>query len=240
MEYINYTDITRNDIEEIIKMKPVNVLLYKKAFVHKSVTKFAGQKDVPEYFNESYERFEFLGDSVLNLIVANYLFKEYKDQEGTLTKLRTRLVNGKTLAKFAKKLNFNKFLIISNNVEAINGRNNDRILEDIFESFICSIYLDLGFSYVEKFILDLIKSELENLKIEEDNNYKDILLRFCQNKLSTTPTYKTVEEKGPPHNRIFIVCTVIQNINYEKGTGKSKKNAEQESAKNTLIKFGVI
>ena len=238
---IKYVELTRKDIEEIIQMKPVNIELYKKAFVHKSVVKFSKSGNYPDYFRESYERFEFLGDSVLNLVVANYLFNKYPDEaEGHLTRIRTKLVNGKTLAMFANKLNLKKFMIISNNVECINGRNNNRILEDIFESLICSINLDLGFKYAEKFILTTIEKYIDFDELLLDNNYKDILLRFCQNRMNTTPTYNTVETIGPPHNRTFKVNCLIEKTVYKMGIGRSKKLAEQVAAQETLIHFKAI
>lgn len=233
---ILYTELNRNDIENIIGMKPIDIIKYKKAFVHKSVVKNAKEsKEFPEFMTESYERYEFLGDSVLNLIIAKYLFNKYPDShEGNLTKIRTKLVNGKTLAMLANKLQLGKFLILNYKVENINGRNNNRILEDVFESLICSIYLDLGFNYAEKFVLNLIEKYINFEELLIDDNYKDILLRFCQNKFGTTPNYKISETSGPPHNRTFKVTCFIQDIEYKYGKGKNKKDAEQMAARETL------
>tara|TARA_E500000178_G_C16966939_1_gene728933 strand:+ start:51 stop:851 length:801 start_codon:yes stop_codon:yes gene_type:complete len=239
---IIYKELTRKDIEQIIGMKPIDLNKYKKAFVHKSVVKNAQLSNyLPEYMKESYERYEFLGDSVLNLVIANYLFIKFPDShEGHLTKIRTRLVNGKTLSLFANKLELNKFLILNYKVENINGRTNNRILEDVFESLICSIYLDLGYSYSEKFILDLINKYIDFDELLIDDNYKDILLRFCQNTFSTTPEYKIIETTGPPHNRTFKIACYIEKLEYKYGIGKSKKDAEQISAKETLLHFKII
>ena len=238
---IIYTELTRKDIEKIIGMKPINITKYRKAFVHKSVVKNAKEcKDLPEYMQESYERYEFLGDSVLSLVIAKYLFNKYPtSHEGNLTKIRTKLVNGKTLTMLANKLELSKFLILNYKVENINGRTNGRILEDVFESLICSIYLDLGFDYAQKFIIDIIEKHIDFDKILEDNNYKDILLRFCQNKFGTTPTYNITETTGPPHNRSFKITCYIQDMEYKYGKGKNKKEAEQIAAKETLIHFKV-
>ena len=239
---IMYTELNRNDIEKIIGMKPLDITKYKKAFVHKSVVKNAKESNsLPEFMTESYERFEFLGDSVLNLIVAKYLFHKYPNShEGNLTKIRTKLVNGKTLSMFAKNLEISKFLILNFKVENINGRNNNRILEDIFESLICSIYLDLGFNYAEKFVLDLIEKYIDFDELLVDDNYKDILLRFCQNKFGTTPNYKITETSGPPHNRTFKISCYIQDLEYKYGKGKNKKDAEQVAARETLKYFKQI
>lgn len=239
---IMYTELNRSDIEKIIGMKPFDITKYKKAFVHKSVVKNAKESNsLPEFMKESYERFEFLGDSVLNLIVAKYLFNKFPNShEGNLTKIRTKLVNGKTLSMFANKLELSKFLILNYKVENINGRNNNRILEDIFESLICSIYLDLGFNHAERFVLNLIEKYINFDELLVDDNYKDILLRFCQNKFAITPNYKIIETSGPPHNRTFKISCYIQDIEYKYGKGKNKKDAEQVAARETLKYFKQI
>ena len=239
---IMYTELNRTDIEKIIGMKPIDITKYRKAFVHKSVVKNAKESNsLPEFMKESYERFEFLGDSVLNLVVAKYLFHKFPNShEGNLTKIRTKLVNGKTLSMFANKLELSKFLILNYKVENINGRNNNRILEDIFESLICSIYLDLGFNYAEKFVLNLIEKHIDFDELLIDDNYKDILLRFCQNKFGTTPNYKITETSGPPHNRTFKISCYIQELEYKYGKGKNKKDAEQVAARETLKYFKQI
>lgn len=239
---IMYTELTRIDIEKIIGMKPIDITKYKKAFVHKSVVKNAKESnDLPEYMEESYERYEFLGDSVLNLIIAKYLFHKFPNShEGTLTKLRTKLVNGKTLSTFANKLELSKFLILNYKVENINGRNNNRILEDVFESLICSIYLDLGFNHAEKFVLDLVEKHINFDELLVDDNFKDILLRFCQSKFGVTPIFKITETNGPPHNRTFKISCYIQDLEYKYGRGKNKKEAEQIAAKETLKYFKMI
>lgn len=239
---INHVELTRKSIETIIGMRPINIKHYQQAFVHKSVQKYTKtQNNAPEYMKESYERYEYLGDSVLNLIVANFLFKKYnKEAEGFLTRIRTKLVNGKTLSIFAKKLNLGQYIIMSSNVEHINGRTNCRILEDVFESLICAIYLDLGFNSAETFVLNCIDKYINISDLEVDDNYKDILLRFCQGKMQSIPTYNTINTEGPPHDRRFTVVCMIQGIKYRQGEGKCKKIAEQNSAKETLRYFGQV
>jgi len=239
---INYTELTRSMIEQIIGMRPINIFHYRQAFVHKSVQKFIRNDPyAPDYMKESYERYEYLGDSVLNLVVANFLFNKYKkDSEGHLTRLRTKLVNGKTLSLFARSLNLGPYIVLSNNVENINGRTNNRILEDVFEALICAIYLDLGFKYAENFIVSLLHKCINFTDLEYDDNYKDILLRFCQNKMQTIPSYTTILTEGPPHNRVFTVACMIQGIKYKQGSGKCKKTAEQNAAHETLKYFGQI
>ena len=223
--------ITREDINNITGFNPINVLYYQKAFIHKSVLRFI----TDENLNSSYERYEFLGDSVLNLIIAKFIFTKYPDkEEGYLTRIRTKLVNGKTLAFLAKKINLNQFLIISRNVESINGRNNDRILEDIFEAFLCSINMDLGYKYAENFVLRIINEFIDFQILEEDNNYKDILLRKCQQTLQINPEYELISTTGPAHKKIFTSIVIINGQRYSTGTGNTKKESEQIASKNTL------
>ena len=228
--------ITREDINKIIRFSPINVLYYQKAFIHKSVLRFI----TDENLNSSYERYEFLGDSILNLIIAKFIFDKYPDKdEGYLTRIRTKLVNGKTLAFLAKKLNLNQFLILSKNVETIGGRNNDRILEDIFEAFLCSINMDLGYKYVEHFVLGIINQFIDFSVIEEDNNYKDILLRKCQQTMQINPEYELVSTTGPAHKKVFTSVAIINGKKYASGTGNTKKESEQVASKNTLENFEI-
>ena len=226
--------VTREDINKITGFNPINLEYYQKAFIHKSVLRFLSNENL----NNSYERFEFLGDSVVNLVIANFIFNKYKDkEEGYLTRIRTKLVNGKTMSYLAKKLKLNDFLIISKNVETIGGRTNDRIIEDIFEAFICAIYLDLGFKYAEAFIIRIIEEHLDIDVIEEDNNYKDILLRKCQKDFQTNPEYELITTTGPHHTKTFTSMVIINGTKHKTGTGKTKKESEQNASKNTLDSF---
>jgi ribonuclease-3 len=211
-------------------------LYYQKAFIHKSVLRFI----TDENLKSSYERYEFLGDSVLNLIIAKFIFDKYPDkEEGYLTRIRTKLVNGKTLAFLAKKLNLNQFLILSKNVETIGGRNNDRILEDVFEAFLCSLNMDLGYKYVEHFVLGIINEFIDFSEVEEDNNYKDILLRKCQQTMQINPEYELVSTTGPAHKKVFTSTAIINGKKYASGTGNTKKESEQVASKNTLEIFEI-
>lgn len=226
--------VTREDINKITGFNPINLEYYQKAFIHKSVLRFLSNENL----NNSYERFEFLGDSVVNLVIANFIFNKYKDkEEGYLTRIRTKLVNGKTMSYLAKKLKLNDFLIISKNVETIGGRTNDRIIEDIFEAFICAIYLDLGFKYAEAFIIRIIEEHLDIDVIEEDNNYKDILLRKCQKDFQTNPEYELITTTGPHHTKTFTSVVIINGTKHKTGTGKTKKESEQNASKYTLDSF---
>lgn len=234
--------IGREEIQRVLGIRPIQISHYQGALVHKSVLKYTqNNPHAVEYMKKSYERYEYLGDSILNMVVAEYLFNKFPDKnEGFLTRIRTKLVNRQNLSFFSRKLNLGPYILMGYNVEKINGRNNDRILEDVFESLVCAIKLDLGLEKARRFIIDMIEKHIDFKSIIIDSNYKDILLRFCQSKLGTTPNYEIIETKGPPHNRIFKICCIIQGIKYNIGSGKSKKDAEQEAALNTLNRFNAL
>jgi ribonuclease-3 len=170
--------INENDVNKIlenfgIKIKCTNINYYRKSLVHKSyITRKnedfkKGNEDCPDdclpLQEFSNERYEFLGDSILSTSVAHYLFKRYiEEQEGFLTKMRSKLVNGKMLSELCKHIGLNKWIIISKQIEENNGRNNEKILEDVFEAFICAIYLDFN----------QLNFNLNNSKIKNKNNDK--------------------------------------------------------------------
>jgi len=191
--------LTENDVLTILKslnisnIKITNLHLYQRAFVHKS---YCEMKDYEEYvkptgalplFKVSYETLEFLGDSFLGNIIANYLYKRYfishNQDEGFLTKLKIRFVCGDQLSFLSQCLGFNKYIIISNHIEvSCDGRNNMNILEDVFEAFIGSLYHDTNdFELCERFIINTIEKYVDfSDTILRDNNYKDQILRYLQ------------------------------------------------------------
>ena len=230
--------VTREDIQDMLNMKIKNITHYQRALVHKSIYKAVKRyqgNDLQEYLFQHNERLEFLGDSVLGLIVANYLFHKYpENDEGFLTRIKTKLVNGVQLSKLAKQINLGKHILMSNHVENIKGRNSQKILEDAFEAFLAAIFKDLGFDAVNSFVINLI-DKLDFNDILFEDNYKDILLKYSQKVFKNcTPEYLLVNTEGPPHNRIFNVIVTINDKRYETGSGKSKKQAEQLAAEKTL------
>jgi len=234
--------VSRSEIQDLLQLRIKNVSYYQRALVHKSIHKaikrYSGQEPIQEYLLEHNERLEFLGDSVLGLIVANYLFHRYPDKdEGFLTRIKTKLVNGQQLAKLAIQINLGKYILMSNHVENIKGRHSQKILEDSFEALLAAIFKDLGFDAVNQFVIRLIDTlDFEDVLFED--NYKDLLLKYTQfNFRKCTPEYHLVKTEGPPHLRTFTVVVVIDGNEYEQGVGKSKKQAEQEAAEKTLSKI---
>ena len=245
--------------------------IYQNAFVHKSyITSIVNGENVSIVQNkdscielqpESNERLEFLGDSVIDLAVVSYIYKRFYDaDEGFMTKLKTRLVKTNTLAMCSKYLGLEKYLIISKHVEEkCNGRTNNRILEDLFESFIGAMFKDLnnqssveknrydlfsgpGYEICEKIIISILENTIDfEQLIINDENYKDILLRYYQHQFQITPKYIEVEMEGVPHKRSFIMGVLDKdNVIVGKGKAKSKKEAEQIASKNALIYFGEL
>ena len=238
MKNMNIADFKLNDIN-----------LYQRAYIHKS---YCFMKDYEEYTNDinalplqeiSYEKMEFLGDSVLGYITCDYLFQRYthiyNQDEEFLTKMKNRLVCGEMLAKLANSLNFNKHLIISKHIdENCNGRNNKNILEDSFEAFIGALYLDTNDIFlVKKFLINVYEKYVDfSDLILNDNNYKDQLQRYLQNRFKEYPKYNITEINGGKFS-----CQVIKKDEcISEGIGETKKKAEQNGAKNALIFYGVL
>lgn len=197
----------------------------------------------------SYERNEFLGDSVIHLSIGHYLYDRYPtEQEGFMTRLRAKLENGPTLAKFSRALNLNEYVLIAKSIEILGGRNNTKILEDIFEAFIASLYLDIGndndaLPICKKLIISLIEKEINIAQLlYKDTNYKDTLLRYHHSQKWPVPKYDCINIiNNNSHEKIFCMCVMDCHGNII-GTGKgtTKRKGEQLSAKEALTKYGKI
>ncbi len=188
---------------------------------------------------KSYERLEFLGDSILGLITSEYIFIHCPSfPEGDLTKLRASLVCEKTLFKFSQSINIGKYLKLSKGERRSGGENRMSILADVFESTVAAIYLDGGISEAQKFVLKFIKPELINLDIHKIRDYKTDLQEICQKNPEEVIEYILIDESGPDHNKVFSVEVRINNNPIGKGIGKSKKEAEQNAAKEALKMMG--
>ena len=205
-----------------------NISLYEIAFTHTS------------YCNEnksstSYERLEFLGDKILDFIVSEYLYKNTEYQEGEMTKLRSHYVCENALYEYSIRLGLNEFLLLGKGEEETGGRNRKAIVADIFEAFMGAIYLDKGLETVKKFIYSNIIPLVESGEINFFNDYKSILQEYVQTDKRSLE-YVVVKEEGPAHNKTFEVVVKIDDIIYGRGSAHSKKEAEQEAAKDVLKK----
>lgn len=243
-EIVNIFDkphVSRKQITDLIGMRPKNIDIYRRALVHKSIQKNvrncidAGYTNILDYYRESNERLEYLGDSVLGLIVSSYLFEKYPGKdEGFLTRTKIKIVCGKNCAEFSKKLKLNRHLLMSNHVLKINGKESIKLLENTFEALIGAIFKDLGYKHAEMFVRNVIDKYLDFSTIFEDNNYKDIFLRYAQTEGLGSPIYNVINTDGPPHNRIFTIQVEFDGKKMSSASGKSKKEAEQLAAKKSI------
>lgn len=210
-----------------------NKNLLKQAFIHRSYLNETKQKV------KSNERLEFLGDSILSLIVSKYLYDKYPYfEEGILTNLRSQLVNTKSLAEIAKSLNFGDLLVLSKGEEESKGRENQSILANCFESYIGALFLDKGEGEVTQFLSEILLSKAQHfVKNRSFKDPKSLLQETVQSQKKSSPVYKVLDEKGPAHLRLFTVGVYAHNTLLAQGVGKSKQKAEEEAAKEALLRL---
>ncbi len=219
--------------EEKIGYKFQDKKLLDRALTHSSYAN-EGKKN-----GKNNERLEFLGDSVLSLVVAKHLFLKYKDiPEGELTKLRASLVCEKALDEFARKIDLGSYLLLGKGEDMTGGRNRPSILSDAFEAVIAAIYLDGGFEEAEKFVLGFIPTELDVKSANKLADYKTALQEIIQQNREEKIEYVMVEEKGPDHAKIFTFEVMLNSNVIGKGEGSSKKQAEQNAAREALKLMG--
>lgn len=250
-----------------------NINLYRNAFVHRSYCTMknadfdSGNERCPENClplqEMSYERLEFLGDAILGMVVARYLYERYPDQaEGFLSKMRTKIVNGKMLGHLASLVGFHKFALISKQIEDSQGRKNYKIMEDIFEAFIGALYMDFqldhdvqtmpshlaailpmsgaGYHIAETWIVSIMEKYLDFVElIQSRTNYKDMLSRWMQNTFQDAPRFFEVSVNVRNNKNVFTYC-VKDRAGAVVGTasGASKKEAENNAAKAALTYYG--
>ncbi len=184
----------------------------------------------------SNERLEFLGDSILNLIVGEHLYTHYpKAQEGELTKLRSRLVNKNALAAYAREIGLSEFILMSPSAAQAGRKGRETIAADTFEAVIAAIYLDRGFNAAAEFVRRQVLGALQRgLVVTQDQNFKSKLLEFSQSRGLGVPRYVLLSQEGPDHDRTFTVEVLIGGTRYGSGSGKNKKEAEQAAAQQTF------
>lgn len=220
-------------LQQNLGYKFKNIKLLENALTHSS------------YANEvrnghtSNERLEFLGDSVLSVIVADYLFNNFSDiPEGELTKLRASLVCEKSLCAFSREISLGDFLLLGKGEEKGGGRQRDSILADAFEAVLAAIYIDGGMDVARKYVLRFVKAELKNRDDEVFKDYKTALQEIIQRNPEENVTYILKSEHGPDHNKVFEVEVHLNSNIIGTGKGKNKKQAEQMAAKQALELMG--
>jgi len=219
-----------SSLEKNLDIDFKNKGLLKQAFCHRSYL-----NENPKIKLENNERLEFLGDAILELIVTEYLYKNYKEQEGKLTNWRASLVNSNTLSKLAQELDFNDYILLSKGETKDTGKARQSILANAYEAFLGALYLDQGFDivkdFIEKYLIKKLPYIIENGLAQDA---KSFFQEMSQKRVKITPEYKILEEHGPDHSKDFVVGVFLENELIANGSGSSKQEAEEQAAKNAL------
>jgi ribonuclease-3 len=214
------------------KFKDLDLLL--QALTHRSYI-----NENPKWHLDHNERLEFLGDAVLELVITEYLYKNYPNPEGELTNWRAALVNAVMMAKVSVKIDLNDYLLLSRGEAKDIGRARQYILANAMEAVIGAIYLDRGYEAAGDFISKIIVPELPKiLKEKAYKDYKSLFQEKAQDEAGITPTYEVLKEWGPDHAKNFRVGVFLEKDLIGEGEGPSKQEAQQEAAKAALEKKG--
>ena len=215
--------------EEAIGISFKNKDLLKQALTHKSYANV-------HCLSMDNERLEFLGDSILNMVVSDYLYDKYSGiDEGRLSKMKSSLVNRNTLYIWAKRIGIQDHILLSREEDAAGGREKASIIANAFEALIAAIYNDQGLIAAKKFILGQISQQEELDSVD----YKSLFQEIIQKKYKILPEYSVKAESGPDHKKSFEIEARVKSRTYGKGIGKSKKDAEQQAAREALVKMKI-
>lgn len=208
--------------------------ILRQAFTHSSYVNEQRGKRISDN-----ERLEFLGDAVLELTVSQFLYKTFpKMSEGEMTKLRAAIVCEPSLVKFAELLNFGDLVLLGKGEELTGGRQRPALLADVFEAFVGALYLDQGLDAVFSFMEKYVYPRIDKGEFAQVTDFKSQLQEFVQQDNLGDIQYRIVEEKGPAHNREFVSEVLLNNRSLGIGSGRSKKEAEQQAAARALVKLG--
>ncbi len=217
-------------LEKKLRVEFKNKDLLKQAFCHRSYL-----NENPDFYLQNNERLEFLGDAVLEVVVTEYLYRNYQNSEGELTNWRAALVNAQSLAELSTELGFDDYLLLSRGEAKDTGKARQYILADALEAFLGSLYLDQGLEVARIFIEKNLLKKLP--KILAEGAYKDAKSKFqerAQEISKVTPTYKVTQDWGPDHAKHFVVGVFLAKDLVAEGEGSSKQEAEEAAAKNAL------
>lgn len=223
------------EVEQKLKYSFKDKKLLLTAFIHRS------------YFNEHRgeisehnERLEFLGDSILGLMISDYLYRTLPSYaEGQLSHLRSHLVEAGSCAAYIHKLNLSNEILLGKGERMNDGRGRETILADFFEALVGAIYLDGGLEAAKTFFFDHFAEELAIALKQPLRNWKAELQDYSQKRHQRPPSYKVVQESGPDHSKVFIIAALIEEKEIGQGTGSSKKEAEQAAASDALTKLSL-
>lgn len=224
-------------LEEIFECRINNPALFLRALRHRSRL-----GDTKLERTDSYERLEFLGDAVLDLSCTELLFEAFpKEDEGVLTKLRSQLVKGDSLSKYAHALGFSNLIDVSKRARSQNVQFSENVMADVFEALIGALFKDQGYAKAREFSQRILnqQADLSSLKDQQDN-YKSTLLEYSQSRKLPQPVYEIIQADGPDHDKTFEIDVYLDGRCIGHGTGKSKKRAEQEAAREGLLTLGIL
>ncbi len=220
------TDERVAELEQLLGVDIHMPSLYEQALTHRSYLQVVNSPD-----HRSNERLEFLGDAILGMVTAEYLFYNNREVlEGELTKMRSWIVNKKSLAICARAIKLDDYLFLSYSASQSLQRGNDSMLADALEAIIAAIYLDRGFDDVRRFIVEKLLPIMVQESLVHDTNYKSLLLETVQAKGQLAPRYVVTREEGPDHEKHFTVDVIVDDAVIGSGSGRNKKDAEQAAA----------
>jgi ribonuclease-3 len=224
------------DLEDKLNYKFNRLYILKRALTHPSVYNKANKKVI------NNQRLEFLGDSVLELIVNEYIYNKFDSfSEGELSKIKSIIVSKPTLAKWANHISLGEYVLLGKGEDLTGGRNKPSILADCFEAILGAVYIDSDFKKSKKVVLPFLKDEIKLIKKNKyKEDYKTLLQEISQKKMKCLPKYILIKEKGADHKKIFYVEVRLKEISYGSGFGDSKKEAEQNAAENAFKKLRKI
>jgi len=225
---------TLSELQEVIGFPFDDHSLLREALVHRSYL-----NENPSFPSADNQRLEFLGDALLDFVAGDYLYRRYpKMREGELTSLRATLVKEESLARFAQALDLGRYLYLGRGEEESGGRERPSLLADAFEALVGALYLDGGLKPAESFILRFLEPETERIVAQgELRDYKSLFQEEAQRRFQSTPLYRTIDERGPDHNKVFTVEVLIEEKVCGRGEGTTKQAAEQEAARQALEKI---
>lgn len=222
-----------SEIEDRLGYRFKNKKLISQAFIHRSYYN-EHREDVCEH----NERLEFLGDSVLGLMISDYLYQHLPTQaEGELSRLRAHLVEASSCAKFLLKLGLAPFVLLGRGERMNEGRGRETILADLFEALIGALYLDGGLPEAKRIFWAHFEKEIQSILEHPARNWKAELQDYSQKKYQKPPVYHVVSETGPDHSKLFLIAAFVGDEEMGRGTGSSKKEAEQAAAQDAIEKM---
>ena len=217
------------EIEKITGVSPGCEEIYRRAFVHRSA------------HENSNERLEFVGDAVLGAIVAAYLYERYPNEdEGFLTRTRTNIVSSKGLHKIAEQIGIHNHVVMNERGMSKGWNKNKKVLEDALEALVGAVFIDKGYDSAKRFVEGLIETHVRFSDATRDTNYKDILAKAAQSRKLGDVVFDVTCTSGPDHQRWYTVQACIKHHKLSKGSGSTKKDAEQIAAYRVLKSMGLM